>query len=207
MFLYFEFLSLYSDTKYTLKVLMIMSLLEQASYHVNKSQHGLFNAFLRHLMDHNRMRKSLLPAEDTAGVSYPSLFRNAVENLLGSLTRLTCVPERDIVQAETRLGIRFPHVLREYYASVGGIDEINTTHNRVLMPKECFIERNRLAFLQEHDSQIYWGVRCDAPSAINLHVERGQNGLMHWMWKPEKILCAEFLLAHIHWQAVCGGMV
>src|SRR4051794_32194320 len=69
-------------------------------------------------------------------------------------------PESEIADAEARLGIRVPKSLRDYYLVAGRERRLNQAQFRFLLPDGWFVDRGRLAFLEENQCVVYWGVRA-----------------------------------------------
>jgi hypothetical protein len=53
----------------------------------------------------------------------------------------------DIERAETRLGLKIPLSLKEYYLLSGGERRVNQSHNRLLPPGKWFTDSNHLVFI------------------------------------------------------------
>src|SRR5262249_5362349 len=90
--------------------------------------------------------------------AYREQFRDSVEYLLGSLPSDCGTSERDITTAEEQLGVRIPTALRDYYLSVGNERDLNVAHDRLLAPKDWFLDAGRLVFMVENQAVLFWGV-------------------------------------------------
>jgi len=62
-------------------------------------------------------------------------YRDAADNLLGSLPSDCGMSESSITTAEKQFDIRLPRALRDYYLSIGNLRGLNDAHNRLLAPK------------------------------------------------------------------------
>jgi hypothetical protein len=115
-------------------------------------------------------------------------------------------PEPSVAQAEARLGLRLPLVLRSYYRLAGRYDRFNRAHNRLRRPGEWSVDGGKLVFLEENQCVVVWGVEAsrspeDDPSVYQGTIIRGQPT----EWHLEHELCSEFLLVMLHLQAVYEG--
>jgi hypothetical protein len=115
-------------------------------------------------------------------------------------------PESSIAEAEVRLGLRLPAVLREYYRLAGRFDQFNCAHNQLLRPEEWSVDGGKLVFLEENQRVVVWGVEAgispeDDPPVYQGQEVRGQPT----EWYREHERCSEFLLVMLHLQAVWGG--
>ena len=101
-------------------------------------------------------------------------------------------------------GIHLPDALREYYLVAGNEKRLNHSFNRLLAPKDMFVEANRIVFMEENQNVVYWGI--PAQSDTNPTVEQGVNLENQSLeWHTEDTTCAEFLETTLYWQASFGG--
>src|SRR5262249_9717031 len=106
--------------------------------------------------------------------------------------------------AEARLGVKLPRALWEYYALVGR-HQLNQAHNRLLSPGALFIARGHLAFMEENQRVVYWGLRCrELGKADPTVLQTGDPE--DEPWYSERVRCSEFLTAMLYWQAAGGGL-
>jgi hypothetical protein len=115
-------------------------------------------------------------------------------------------PETDLSDAEARLGLRLPSVLRRYYRLAGRYDRFNCAHNRLRGPEEWSVDGGKLVFLEENQCVVVWGVETstspdDDPPVYQGPIVRGRPT----EWYLEHEHCSEFLLVMLHLQAVWGG--
>ena len=106
---------------------------------------------------------------------------------------------------ETRLGLRAPAALREYYLIAGRERRFNTACHRLLASSEWTLDKQKLIFMDENQSVCCWGVsvrdrRVDDPSV--------SEGIMDetTTWCPVQKKCSVFLALMLHQQAVSGGL-
>ena len=115
-------------------------------------------------------------------------------------------PEPSVAQAESRLGLRLPAVLRAYYRLAGRYDRFNRAHNRLRRPGEWSVDSGKLVFLEENQCVVVWGVEVSTspeedPPVYQGTIIRGRPT----EWHREHESCSEFLLVILHLQAVYEG--
>jgi hypothetical protein len=134
-------------------------------------------------------------------------YEVAVKNLLGGIPPGSGMSERSINAAEEQFGVRLPPSLRDYYLRVGNLRQLNEAHNRLLAPKDWFLDGGMLVFLVENQAVVYWGVEATESPDDDPPVFQGVNLLPERIeWHPDHERCSEFLLIMLHWQAVCDGL-
>jgi hypothetical protein len=111
----------------------------------------------------------------------------------------------EIEDAEARLGIKFPLSLKEYYLLSGREKRINQFHNRLLPPEEWFTSKY-LAFMEENQAVVYWGIPADPESKRDAVVFQGVNLRERGLeWHAEHDSCFTFLNVMAIWHASFGG--
>jgi len=68
--------------------------------------------------------------------------------------------EMSISDPETRLGLKLPAVLRDYYLLAGRFDRFNRAHNELRRPDEWSVDGGKLVFLEENQCVVFWGVEA-----------------------------------------------
>lgn len=106
--------------------------------------------------------------------------------------------------AENRLGIRIPKALREYYRVAGAEENFNRIFNRLLDPKDWFLDAERLVFMEENQAVVFWGVAATDTPTDDPPVFLGVNG-DPIAWYPEHAHCSAFLQVMLHWHGAFGG--
>jgi hypothetical protein len=115
--------------------------------------------------------------------------------------------EQSIDNAERHFGVRLPLALRDYHLGVGNLHTFNKAHNRLLPPKDWFLDGGKLVFMVENQAVVYWGVTAEQSPNDDPPVFQGVNCLPKLIeWHLEHEPCSEWLLIMLHWQAVCGGL-
>src|SRR5688572_31484741 len=67
--------------------------------------------------------------------------------------------EKEIKKVETRLGIKLPSALRDFYLSVGAVSDLCSIHNVIFHPKDLVFEDGYLMFMDENQSVVSWGIK------------------------------------------------
>lgn len=138
--------------------------------------------------------------------SFPERLRSTLATLARPLGPEDGEPESVLSDAEARLGLRLPAVLRTYYLLAGRFDQFNLAHNRLLRPEEWYVDGGKLAFLEENQCVVFWGVEASPSTEDNPPVYQGPNVQEQpTEWYLEHERCSEFLLVTLHLQAVWGG--
>lgn len=139
-------------------------------------------------------------------MSEPEELYTAVYRDLGIILRPQhrC-PLAEIAEAESRLGMSVPKTLRAYFEVAGREDQLNCAHNHLLSPSDWFVDQGRLAFLEENQAVVFWGVEVGANALNDPPILQGINA-EPIDWHPEHGSTAEFLCIMLCWQAVMGGL-
>jgi hypothetical protein len=138
------------------------------------------------------------------GDSFWAEYEDFAARLLRPLEPRDALPESEIAQAEGRLGLRLPRVLREYYLRAGAFDEINKAHNDLLRPSELFTASGALVFYEESHAAAWWGVRLDQITADDPPVyEAIPPEPVEWYFEQERL--SGFLKTMFFVQLALGG--
>ncbi len=139
-------------------------------------------------------------------VTYPEFYGEVFATLARPLTADDRVPNEVITANEKRLGVRVPEALRCYYASAGNM-RLNNAYNDLLAPKSWKIDRGALVFLVENQGVVKWGVPArKARQADPIILYTVSDGGEHSDWAAEELVCSDFLVLMLCWQAVHGGL-
>ncbi|WP_020475695.1 hypothetical protein [Zavarzinella formosa] len=139
--------------------------------------------------------------------AFEDRYAVAALSLLGTVPDSAGVDERRLARAERRFGVVLPEALRGYYLTLGSLRELNDAHNRLLAPRDWFLDNGKLVFMVENQAVVYWGVEAATSPDDDPPVFQGVNRLPKEIeWHPECDRCSEFLLVMLHWQAVMGGL-
>jgi hypothetical protein len=103
--------------------------------------------------------------------------------------------------------VRVPEALRCYYATAGNMP-LNNAYNDLLAPESWRLDRHVLVFLDENQGVVKWGVPArkarQVDPTILYTVSDGSRG--HADWAPEDLICSDFLVLMLCWQAAHGGL-
>ena len=133
-------------------------------------------------------------------------YRLLAKRLLRPLGKSDGFSETAISQAEKRLGLTLPHVLREFYLLAGTRKDINETYNRLLAPEDLLIDDNTLVFYEENQAACVWGVAVSNLSGGDPPVARKDSTDTVPVWEDDFDHASQFLTAMLFMQAVNGGM-
>lgn len=73
--------------------------------------------------------------------------------------------EATVQAAETRLGLRLPHLLRNFSLAWGRRQDLTQAQNPLVAPDGLVVRADTLIFCVENQAVVYWGIRCDALEA------------------------------------------
>jgi hypothetical protein len=138
--------------------------------------------------------------------TFSERLESTFATLVRPLTPEDGQPESDLSDAEARLGLTLPSVLRKYYRLAGRYDRFNRAHHRLRRPERWSVDGGKLVFLEENQCVVVWGVDAsnspdDDPPVYQGQDVRGQP--TEWYRQHER--CSAFLLVMLHLQAIWGG--
>jgi hypothetical protein len=107
------------------------------------------------------------------------------------------LPETDLQD------LPLPAALRDYYLVAGNEKQLNHSHNRLLAPKDIFLNAGRTVFMEENQNVLYWGVTASEDNPLVQQGISSDNEPLEW--HDETIRCAEFLEVMLFSQASFGG--
>ncbi|MCC7420586.1 MAG: hypothetical protein IT428_09905 [Planctomycetaceae bacterium] len=134
---------------------------------------------------------------------FKSIYRRLFECFGYPLSRRAAIGESTIETIEKSLNIVVPPALRDFYAVAGGERRFSRSHNRVLAPRDWFVSKGRLVFMEENQAVVLWGVSLrtsddDAPVSQAVNDDE-------LTWSRVSRRCSTFLSVVLHLQAVYGG--
>jgi hypothetical protein len=138
-------------------------------------------------------------------------YRRHYQRLGRPLTGSHSLGESAINAAERRLGVRLPTALRTYYRVAGRERRLNHAHNRLLAPADWIADGDRVVFLEENQAVVAWGTRVRPtgsrrPDVSDPPVFQCQTTDVGRKWFREHRHVSVFLIVHLYWQAVLGGL-
>jgi len=128
------------------------------------------------------------------------------------------IPLAELNKAESRLVLRLPSALREWYLLAGKREELNTIQDRLLPPSELEIVDDHLIFYIENQSVVLWGiplgdlelpdpsVQLDIESIIERPDDNGDYSPFQHYWIQENKTLSEFMLEMVIHQTLFTGV-
>lgn len=131
-------------------------------------------------------------------IEYPRL----VAQVFTPLTPEDGLPEADVIEAEQRLEVSLPVLLRNFYLRAGKREDINATYNHLFSPQKLEVHEGCLIFFTENQGVIEWGIPLDSlgepdPPVWN-YMDSGEP------WRPDMPTLSGFLATQFVLQAVMG---
>lgn len=116
--------------------------------------------------------------------------------------------ENEINETEKSLAIEFPLELKNYYLTLGKIEAINYSHNRLLKPnKEIGFSTDRyLIFYEENQVVAYWGIKEEDLNLENPPVWGNYGTKDEPDWHIEANSTANFFLLMAVYNGTFGGL-
>lgn len=112
--------------------------------------------------------------------------------------------EANLAKAESRLGVKLPLALRDYYLK-SGEHELNQSYHHLIELGEMGFTDDYLIFLDENQSVALWGIPRKNLGEDDPFVWQGENSSPR-QWESEGLTVSEFLEMVLYWQAACGGL-
>jgi hypothetical protein len=110
--------------------------------------------------------------------------------------------------AESKRWPPMPKRLREYYQIAGRLDSVNRCYERLYHPGKLDDEDGYRIFMEENQNVVVWAFKSEDVDQANPTIYQAsclQNGELD-KWYPQKLRCAEWLVAMVYWQVVNGGL-
>lgn len=134
-----------------------------------------------------------------------SAYRALVGRILRPLGKSSGFSEKSVAEAEWRLALSLPSLLREFYLIAGKRKDINGVHNRLLNPEDLYTDDNVLVFYEENQAACVWGIDVRSFNDEDPAVLR-EDGVSGSKWEPDFDTLPDFFIAMLLIQAVNGGM-
>jgi hypothetical protein len=138
-------------------------------------------------------------------MSFQPFYRRIFDSFGYPLTRRAAMAGPSLRASEKSLGIAAPPALRDFYAVAGRERRFSHSHNRVLSPRDWFVDKGRLVFMEENQAVVLWGVSLRMPHDDDPPVDQAVNHDGELRWSRVSRHCSRFLAVELHYQAVCGG--
>lgn len=139
-------------------------------------------------------------------MSFQPFYRRLFETFGYPLTRRSAITGALVKTIEKSLGVVAPPSLRDFYAVAGRERRFSRSHNRVLSPRDWFVDKGRLVFMEENQAVVLWGVSLRLPHDDDPPVDQAVNHEGELRWSRVSRHCSRFLAVALHYQAVCGGL-
>lgn len=136
-------------------------------------------------------------------------IKDTAEKILGrKLESFEGLSADAISSAETKLGMKFPDALKDFYLNVGKMPLFTDAFEFFAQPKQIYIKSNKLIFLEENQAMLSWGIDLDEISkAEKIKVYQSPNigeSEKNIVWFPEILPLPEFLEMIMYYQAASG---
>lgn len=108
-----------------------------------------------------------------------------------------------INSAESKLGVKLPPVLREFYQSVGKMPIFTDAFEFFAQPKQIYIKSNKLIFLEENQAMLSWGIDLNEINSDEVKVYHSPNigeAEKNVVWHTETLLLPDFLEMIMYYQ-------
>lgn len=132
------------------------------------------------------------------------IYRSLVEAYLRPLQPADGCRESAIDAAETRLSLRLPSVLREFYRLAGNLDEVNAAHHQLISPPNLKRIGDQLLFYDENESVVTWSVRAVEPPIDDPPVYQFLPNTEEFI--EEGCVLSDFLINMFFLQCLNGGL-
>ena len=112
------------------------------------------------------------------------------------------VPKASVDSAATNLGILIPGALRDFYISVGAVEDLCSVHNHILRPEALGMEEGYLVFADENQSVVSWGISKADLRRSDPQIWQRNNNSEEWYAEEKSLL--QFLTSMFDWYAELG---
>jgi len=131
-------------------------------------------------------------------------IKEIAESLLGRpLSENDGINNTIIQQAESRLGIKLPEALKEFYALMGNLEIFTSSFECFMTPDELEYEDSMLIFLDENQGVCQWAVNIidDEDATVYMVTINDDKPI----WHSEEVTLEEFLKVVMYLQYAEGG--
>jgi hypothetical protein len=122
---------------------------------------------------------------------------------IGELSPEHGIADPELDAAETRLGLKIPAPLRQYYALAGN-HKLGQAFNRFYAPDQIERRDGKAIFCEENQCVVYWGFTVDEADLDDPPVWQLNPDENEWYFECKRL--SNFLLLSLYWQAVCDGL-
>jgi len=127
-----------------------------------------------------------------------------VERLFGSISRPPKKSIQAMDQAEARLGLSLPRMLREFGRRFGRDGQLATARETLLSPESWRIRGGALVFCVENQGVVLWGIRRSDLGQDDPPVYVAENREpFKWAWDHDRL--SDFFITLAYWQGIVGA--
>ena len=128
-------------------------------------------------------------------------FKTIAEDILGrGLDSNDGINLSVIEEEEKRLGVVIPDTLREFYQLLGGNLLFADGFQHFAQVNELFIKDDKLVFLQENQSVVYWAIDLKDGNTVVQTEDQDFSGVVEWV--SEEFELSQFLEMMLYFQCV-----
>jgi len=125
-------------------------------------------------------------------------YSSAMKPLIGrELTRKDGISVAQLKKCETRLKLKLPAAVRDYYRIAGKLS-INTEHNVLYAPLQLRIESGKLVFMEENQRVVFCGLDLKELKRSDPRVFQANNEAP-LRWVPARKTFSGFLIGMWRW--------
>ncbi|MEN2488692.1 SMI1/KNR4 family protein [Flavobacterium sp. B11] len=116
--------------------------------------------------------------------------------------------ENEILDLETRLNVKLPSKLKEYYLELGKEENLNYCFNRLLKPENeiGFSDDDFLVFYEENQNVAFWGIKKEDLSQNNPPVYGNYDTIEKSDWEMETETTENFFVLMAVFNGTLGGL-
>ncbi|KAF2079950.1 SMI1/KNR4 family protein [Flavobacterium sharifuzzamanii] len=116
--------------------------------------------------------------------------------------------ENQILDLETRLNVKLPSKLKEYYLELGKEENLNYCFNRLLKPENeiGFSDDDFLVFYEENQNVAFWGIKREDLSLDNPPIYGNYDTIEKSDWEMETETTEDFFLLMAVFNGTLGGL-
>ncbi|WP_309081192.1 hypothetical protein [Zhihengliuella sp.] len=104
---------------------------------------------------------------------------------------------QELDEALEEAGVEIPLVLREFYLTLGGCEDLMEAYYYVWDPEELEYDDGYLLFMEDEDEKYTWGLRVDQLDVPDPIVHRRNN--RRGTWRSEEGTFSEYMLDMYSW--------
>jgi len=133
-------------------------------------------------------------------------IEGVVERLFGSIPRPPKKSIQTLDEAEARLGLSLPRMLRDFGRRFGWEGPLASARETLLSPESWRIRGGALVFCVENQGVVLWGIRRSdlAQDDPPVYVAENREPL-HWTWDHDRL--SDFFLTLAYWQGIVGAKI